>query len=186
MICFAAKQLSSADLAFFKCHSTSKFSLVENSIKLEADVLVTRMFPYLRSEGMLGEVSLPVLLAIDGPGFAELTDEKTRLLYARSGRSRIWHLTGERVPDPDGNRVRYHHLAHSDYVIFALRQAEYRPLPKYISMLLLSRKHDRNALVIGQLTRMMAGQNMIGLSLGQLGKLDLPPWGALPDTTVSH
>lgn len=161
MIQYAAKKLSSADLTFFRCHAKTAYSATTSSIRLPQSVLVGQMYPYLRTRPSTDPVRALVLMSIYGPGFRCSPDYKTRMLFAHSVRQNTWHLTGEYVPDPDNDNTRYHQLAPSDIALFAIREAEFQPIPKYVSMVLLGQSDADDAKPILLLHEVMAEREFL-------------------------
>lgn len=155
MIQYAAKKLSGRDLEFFKCHARSGYSATANSIRLPSSAVVGQMYPYLRNRQSHDGTRALVLLSIYGPGSRCSPDHKTRMLFAHSIHQKTWHLTGECVPDPDGDGTRYHRLAPSDLAVLAIREAESQPIPKYISMVLLEQSDADDAPPISLLREAM-------------------------------
>ncbi len=172
MLRYAAKILAKSDIAFFKYHSKSTYNATVNSIKMDSEVLVGQCFPYLSAGDHAGSVRIPVLLTIYGPGRRLRPDQKTRMLFAHSSRGRTWHLTGECVPDPDADPTRYHGLADSDVAIFAMQESEFQPVPKYVTMVLLTKADSGDADLLAAVKCALAGRRMVALSTQNIAELN--------------
>ena len=121
------------------------------------------MYPYLRTAASTDPVRALVLLSIYGPGSRSSPDNKTRMLLAHSSNQRTWHLTGECIPDPDDDHARYHGLTASDFAVLAIRESEFQPIPKYVSIVLLAQSDVRDAIPFSILRAGMAERRFMTL-----------------------
>jgi hypothetical protein len=142
------------------------------------------MFPHLKKALISGPRTLPVLLSIFGPAPNRPPDEKTRMLYAASRHQRTWHLTGECIPDPPLDRTRYHNLTSGDFGLFSVREADFQPLPKHITLLLISRKEDYDCFSVNELDKIIGKRTMAILSVEELSKLGALPWSLTTNATT--
>jgi hypothetical protein len=112
----AIKKLTASDLTIFKWHVDHHFSgSKQKAINLNANVLVSQMYPNLPNLIDEKQGSISIDLHVYGPGIAG--DLNLQRKVQKKGSYKNYRLNGEVIFDPEDNPNRFHNLQPDDIVI---------------------------------------------------------------------
>lgn len=136
----AIKKLTASDLTIFKWHVDNHPAGKQKAINLNANVLVSQLFPSLPTIIEEREGRIPISLHIYGPGLANELSLQRKI--QKLGSYKNYRLNGEAINDPDENPKRFHILQAGDFAIMDF-SGELEPVSAKVVFVAQSNKSDK-------------------------------------------
>lgn len=162
----ALKRLTASDLTFFEWHFTHRNAGNQKAINLNADVLVTRLYPGLPGVADQTNGRIPLSLTIYGPASAGEHNIQRKIIKGQTYKN--WRLDGEFVSNPLEEPERFNILQPQDIALFLFSG---EPSPSSVKLLLVASNHPADQLLHASLSQFMADNSMVEITQAQLRQL---------------
>lgn len=159
----ALKRLTASDLTFFEWHYLNKNAGNQKAINLNADVLITLLYPSLPGIADQTHGRIPLDLSLYGPGQAGQLNVQRKIIKGQTYKN--WRLDGEFVANPTVEPDRFNVLEAGDFALFSFTG---EPAPFSAKLLLVAANHPDDAALHASLF-----QHLGELSMAEVAPDDL-------------